>query len=49
MGVPLAIVSKRMGHSSVAITADLYGHVLRESDDSAAAKTDEYFRRALGS
>ena len=25
-GVPLAHVSKMLGHSSVAITADVYGH-----------------------
>jgi len=27
-GIPLAIVSKRLGHSSVSITADVYSHLL---------------------
>jgi len=35
-GVPLAIVSKRLGHSTIAITADLYGHLLRDANREAA-------------
>ena len=27
-GVPLAVVSKRLGHSSVTITSDTYSHLL---------------------
>lgn len=34
--VPLAIVSKRLGHSTIAITADLYGHMLRDANREAA-------------
>jgi integrase len=35
-GVPLAIVSKRLGHSTIAITVDLYGHLLRDANRDAA-------------
>jgi len=35
-GVPLAIVSKRLGHSTISITADLYGHLLRDANREAA-------------
>ena len=40
-GVPLAVVSKRLGHSSVSITSDTYSHLLegvgREAAERAAA------------
>jgi integrase len=40
-GVDVALVSKRLGHSSVAITADTYSHLLagvgREAAERAAA------------
>lgn len=35
-GVPIEIVSKRLGHASIAITADLYQHVTRSLDRDAA-------------
>lgn len=39
-GVPMAVVSKRLGHSSLAITADTYSHLLagvgRDAADRAA-------------
>lgn len=35
-GVPLIKVSRRLGHSSIAITADIYGHLVPELDDEAA-------------
>ena len=34
--VPLAVVSKRLGHSSIALTADTYSHLLRGVDSRAA-------------
>ena len=37
-GVPTKIVSERLGHSSIAITGDIYQHVLPELDDQAAAQ-----------
>ncbi|MEH2484380.1 site-specific integrase [Bradyrhizobium sp. AZCC 2230] len=33
--LPLKVVSERLGHSNIAITADLYGHLFPRSDDSA--------------
>jgi integrase len=35
-GVPLAVVSKRLGHSTIAVTVDLYGHLLRDAKRDAA-------------
>jgi integrase len=37
-GVPLKIVSERLGHSSVAITADLYQHVTEHMQADAAQR-----------
>lgn len=40
-GVPLAVVSKRLGHSSITITSDTYSHFLdgvgRQAAQAAAA------------
>ncbi len=35
-GVPLLVVSRQLGHSSIAITADLYGHLLPDAAREAA-------------
>jgi integrase len=35
-GTPLAVVSKRLGHSSVSVTADMYSHLLRSTEHDAA-------------
>jgi Phage integrase family len=35
-GVPLALVSKRLGHSSISITSDVYGHLLEGAGREAA-------------
>jgi integrase len=32
--LPLKVVSERLGHSNIAITADLYGHLFPRGDDS---------------
>lgn len=34
-GVDLAVVSKRLGHSTIAITSDLYSHLLRDANRQA--------------
>ena len=40
-GVPIEIVSKRLGHSSISVTADIYGHLLdgvgHQAAEAAAA------------
>ena len=36
-GVTLFEVSRRIGHSSIAITADRYGHLIPDRDDAASA------------
>ncbi len=38
-GVPLKVVSERLGHSSYTITADLYTHVIERVDQDAADRT----------
>jgi integrase len=40
-GVPLKVVSARAGHSGIAITADLYGHLLPGADELAAKKLND--------
>lgn len=35
-GTPLAVVSKRLGHSSVSVTSDIYSHLLRSTEHDAA-------------
>ena len=37
-GVPLKVVQERLGHSSIAITGDIYSHVTEGMDRDAAAK-----------
>ena len=37
-GVPLKVVSERLGHSSIAITGDIYSHVRPEIHQAAADK-----------
>jgi len=44
-GVPLPVVSERLGHSSVRTTAEVYAHALRGQDDEAAQRWDEFQRR----
>jgi integrase len=44
--VPLATISKRLGHSSIRTTADIYSHALDEDDYKAAEAYDDY-RRSL--
>jgi integrase len=35
-GVDLKVISRRLGHSTISITADLYTHVVRQLDVDAA-------------
>ena len=46
-GVDLALVSKRLGHSSVAITSDKYSHLLEGVDRRAANAASALIPAAL--
>lgn len=46
-GIPLTLVSKRRGHSTVQLTADRYSHLLPAPDREAAAVMDRALREAL--
>jgi integrase len=35
-GVDPLTISKRLGHSNVSFTADQYGHIMKQADESAA-------------
>lgn len=43
------MVSERLGHSTIAITLDLYSHVLPDLQEDAARKVDVALRAALSS
>jgi integrase len=45
-GVPLQVVSERLGHSSVRTTADIYSHALRGQDDEALLTLEDFQRKA---
>jgi integrase len=44
-GMDILTISRRIGHASVAVTLDVYGHLIHGTDDRAAAIMDA----ALGS
>lgn len=48
-GVQLAVISKRLGHSTVALTADVYGHLLGDANRSAAEAAADLVSRAVRS
>ena len=43
-GIPLKSVSARLGHSSIGITCDLYGHALPSVDRLAADKLENILK-----
>ena len=43
--VDLKTIQERLGHSSIAITADIYAHVSVDMQQEAASKIDALFRR----
>ena len=45
IGVSLPVVSARLGHSSVRVTADIYSHAIHGQDDEAARRWEEYHQR----
>lgn len=48
-GVPLHVVSQRIGHGSQVVTAQTYGHLLTEFDEQAAALLDAWDARGTPS
>jgi integrase len=42
--VATKVASERLGHSNVQITQDLYQHVLKELDETAAIKIGDVLR-----
>jgi len=40
-GIPLLVVSRRLGHSKPSVTLDIYGHYLPGMQSTAAALMDE--------
>lgn len=46
-GVNAAALAKYMGHSSIAVTFDLYGHLFPGNEAEAAALLDDYLGRAF--
>jgi integrase len=44
-GVPLPVVSARLGHSSIRVTADIYSHAIHGQDDEAVLRWEEYRER----
>lgn len=48
-GVPLKNVSKRLGHSNISTTADIYAHALRSVDQEAAEKLNKLFKKQVKS
>jgi integrase len=38
------VVSERLGHSSVRVTAEVYAHSLRGQDDEAVRKLEDFVR-----
>lgn len=46
-GVPIKVVSERLGHSAVGITLDIYSHVLPGMQEEAARKIDAAFEKVM--
>lgn len=44
--VQLKVVSERLGHASIATTADIYSHVLPEMQQEVVDKIDGLFKRS---
>ena len=44
-GTNLKVVSERLGHSGIDVTADIYSHVMPGLDEEAARKFDEIMKR----
>ena len=47
-GVNAKALSTHMGHASVTITYDRYGHLMPGNEEAAAGLADTYLERVLG-
>ena len=47
-GVNAKALSTYMGHASVTITYDRYGHLMPGNEDEAAGQLDAYLTRSVG-
>ena len=45
-GVHPKVVQERLGHSTIAMTLDVYSHVLPSIQQEAADKIDDLFKRS---
>ncbi|MBA2396645.1 MAG: tyrosine-type recombinase/integrase [Ktedonobacteraceae bacterium] len=45
MGVPMKVIQEILGHSSISITMNLYGHVADGMQDAAMEKMNSLFRK----
>ncbi len=45
-GVHAKVISERLGHADISTTMNIYGHVLKEADQSAAKHFDSLFKNA---
>jgi integrase len=46
--MPLTIVSQRLGHANVNITASIYAHCIEKSDERAAQAIGRVLRMGVG-
>ncbi len=42
LGIPIQVASRRMGHSSILMTVDTYGHLYAEADQAVADRLQEF-------
>jgi len=47
-GAHLLAVKERLGHSTITVTADRYGHLLPSLEAALTVKLDETYRAAAG-
>jgi hypothetical protein len=45
-GIPMHVTSKRLGHSSLSVTADIYSHVFASQDREAAMAFEAHVARS---
>jgi integrase len=48
-GTPAVIVSQKIGHSSIATTADIYGHVMPSDQAHANSAVEAFLERGTAS